>query len=78
MAEPDPILDIRPVPHPRRHIVIFGKYSELAPGGGFVLIADHDPLPLHSLFKAEHKDTFTWDYLEEGPDEWHIRIGRAQ
>ena len=27
-------------------------------------------------FDAEYKDQFTWDYLEEGPDVWRVRIGR--
>ncbi len=76
-TETDPVLDIRPVPHSQRHLVIFGKYLELAPGAGFVLLVDHDPKPLYYQFEAEHKDKFTWDYLEEGPQTWRIRIGRA-
>lgn len=76
-TEADPVLDIRPVPHAQRHIVIFGKYSELAPGAGFVLLVDHDPRPLYYQFEVEHKDKFTWDYLEQGPQTWRVRIGRA-
>ncbi|MEO9256435.1 MAG: DUF2249 domain-containing protein [Tepidiformaceae bacterium] len=76
-TETEPVLDIRPVPHSQRHLVIFGKYLELAPGAGFVLLVDHDPVPLRYQFQAEHKDNFTWDYLEEGPQTWRVRIGRA-
>jgi uncharacterized protein (DUF2249 family) len=76
-TETDPVFDIRPVPHTQRHLVIFGKYSELAPGAGFVLLVDHDPRPLYYQFEAQHGDQFTWDYLEEGPQTWRVRIGRA-
>jgi uncharacterized protein (DUF2249 family) len=46
-------------------------------GGGFVLVNDHDPKPLYYQFAAEHPDQFTWDYLEQGPEIWRVRIGRA-
>jgi uncharacterized protein (DUF2249 family) len=72
----DPILDVRAEPHARRHTLILGSYGELAPGTGFVLVNDHDPKPLYYQFEAEYKDKFTWDYLEEGPDVWRVRIGR--
>ena len=49
----------------------------LTPGQGFVLVNDHDPKPLYYQFEAEHTGQFTWDYLEEGPLTWRVRIGRA-
>ena len=72
----DPILDVRTDPHARRHTLILGSYSELAPGAGFVLVNDHDPKPLYYQFDAEYKGQFTWDYLEQGPQVWRVRIGR--
>jgi len=41
-------------------------------------VNDHDPRPLYYQFAAERAGTFTWDYLEKGPDLWRIRIGRAE
>jgi len=72
----DPILDVRTEPHARRHTLILGSYGELAPGAGFVLVNDHDPKPLYYQFDAEYKGDFTWDYLEQGPEVWRVRIGR--
>lgn len=69
-------LDVRNDPPARRHTMIFENYGTLVPGQGFILINDHDPKPLFYQFDAEHTGQFTWDYLEEGPEVWRVRIGR--
>ena len=76
MPTTDPQLDVRTEPPARRHELIFDTYDKLAPGEGFVLINDHDPKPLYYQLAAEHPDQFSWDYLEEGPEAWRVRIGR--
>ncbi len=72
----DPDLDVRSEPPARRHQLIFDNYHALEAGTGFVLVNDHDPKPLYYQFAAEHDGQFTWDYLEEGPQTWRVRIGR--
>lgn len=74
--EEEPDLDVRELAHFKRHDVIFTAYRALRPGRGFVLVNDHDPLPLRYQFEAEHAGRFTWDYLEAGPQVWRVRIGR--
>ncbi|MDN5929518.1 MAG: DUF2249 domain-containing protein [Pseudonocardia sp.] len=69
-------LDVREIPHGRRHPRIFGVYSRLEPGQSFVLVNNHDPKPLRREFQATYPDQFGWDYLEAGPDRWQVRIGR--
>lgn len=76
MPTTDPELDVRSEPPARRHELIFETYGALAAGDGFVLVNDHDPKPLRYQFEAEHADQFTWEYLEQGPDVWRVRIGR--
>ncbi|HET8979357.1 MAG TPA: DUF2249 domain-containing protein [Solirubrobacteraceae bacterium] len=76
MPTTDPQLDVRPQPPARRHELIFDTYDRLTPGEGFVLVNDHDPKPLYDQFAAEHTDRFSWDYLEQGPEVWQVRIGR--
>ncbi len=76
MAEQN--LDVRDEPPARRHELILSTYHELEPGTGFALINDHDPKPLYYQFAAEYPDQFTWDYLEEGPEVWRVRIGRPR
>lgn len=69
-------LDVRNEPPARRHQLIFETYDKLAPAEAFVLINDHDPKPLYYQFAAEHARAFSWNYLEEGPQTWRVRIGR--
>jgi uncharacterized protein (DUF2249 family) len=71
------IVDVRSIIPRERHPLIFNTFSSLEPGQGFVLVNDHDPKPLYYQFQAEHEGTFRWDYLEEGPDVWRVRIGRT-
>jgi uncharacterized protein (DUF2249 family) len=59
-----------------RHTLIFQSFEGLKPGEAFVLINDHDPKPLYYQFEAEHRNQFSWSYLEEGPEVWRVRIGR--
>jgi uncharacterized protein (DUF2249 family) len=73
----EPELDVRQVGHAQRHGLIFSAYQTLRPGAGFVLVNDHDPRPLRYQFEAQQAGEYTWDYLEAGPQEWRVRIGRA-
>jgi uncharacterized protein (DUF2249 family) len=73
----DPVVDVRAEPPARRREVILDTYARLAPGEGYVLVNDQDPKPLGYQFEAEHPGEFTWTYLEEGPEVWRVRIGRA-
>ncbi|HVE25431.1 MAG TPA: DUF2249 domain-containing protein [Sporichthya sp.] len=67
-------LDVRPLAKPDKHPTIFAAYSELAVGGSFVLVNDHDPKHLHDEFETEHPGSFGWDYLAREPRNWQIRI----
>ena len=57
-----------------RHPLIFRTFDELAKGDSFVLVNDHDPKPLYYSFLHEREGLFSWQYLEEGPDEWKVKI----
>lgn len=70
-------LDVRRVPPPQRHGLIFQMFDRLDPGTSFTLINDHDPRPLFYQFSAEHAGRFTWEYEEQGPAIWRVRIGKV-
>jgi uncharacterized protein (DUF2249 family) len=72
----DQVLDVRSEPPARRHELIFDTYHDLRSGEAFVLVNDHDPKPLWYQFEAEHTGAYSWDYLEQGPEVWRVRIGR--
>jgi uncharacterized protein (DUF2249 family) len=43
----------------------------------FIIINDHDPKPLRYQMAAMHgKESFSWDYIEEGPKVWKVHIGK--
>ncbi len=69
-------LDLRKVHPSQRHPLVFQTFESLAPGETFVLINDHDPKPLYYQFAFEREGQFTWEYLEEGPEVWRVRIGK--
>ena len=69
-------LDVRDLVPRLRHEQIFATFHNLKPGEAFVLVNDHDPKPLFYQFQAEYRSQFSWDYLEEGPEVWRVRIGR--
>lgn len=71
-------LDVRRLAAAKRHPLIFQTFEALEPGEAFVLINDHDPKPLYYQFKAEREGRFSWDYLEQGPEVWRVRIGRIR
>ena len=71
------ILDVRTLVPAERHHRIFATYEALASGAKFELVNDHDPKPLYYQFAAEQADRFSWDYLEQGPEVWRVRIGRT-
>ena len=57
-----------------KHQTIFARFDELKSGECFILHNDHDPKPLHYQLMAQRGDIFTWEYLENGPDWWKIKI----
>jgi uncharacterized protein (DUF2249 family) len=70
------ILDVRTMAPRDRHTRIFADFAQLAPGEAFTLVNDHDPKPLYYQFNFEHPGEVDWQYLEEGPELWRVRIGK--
>jgi uncharacterized protein (DUF2249 family) len=78
MTEPtNTVIDVRQIVPRERHPLIFNTFHNLKPGQDFTLVNDHDPKPLYYQFQAEYGGSFGWDYLEQGPDVWRVRISRT-
>lgn len=69
-------VDVRTIPPRERHPLIFSTFADLAPGEAMLLVNDHDPKPLYYQFQAELAEGFGWDYLEQGPEVWQVRIAK--
>jgi regulator of cell morphogenesis and NO signaling len=57
-----------------KHPSVFSKFDALQEGESFLLVNDHDPIPLYYEMKAERGDVFEWIKIESGPDTWKVRI----
>jgi uncharacterized protein (DUF2249 family) len=71
-------LDVRTIPPRDRHPLIFDTFDNLQPGEAFELVNDHAPKPLYYQFLHERADLFAWEYVEEGPEIWRVRITRTE
>ncbi|MTI94598.1 MAG: DUF2249 domain-containing protein [Firmicutes bacterium] len=67
-------VDVRSLAPAQRHSTIMERFHSLKPGQAMELINDHEPKPLYYQFQAEYPDTFDWEYLEEGPEDWRVKI----
>jgi uncharacterized protein (DUF2249 family)/iron-sulfur cluster repair protein YtfE (RIC family) len=72
-----PELDARTIPHAIRHATVFGALDTLAEGGGLVLVAPHDPLPLLAQIQRRCPDAFAVSYLQRGPEAWRLLLKRT-
>ncbi|WP_227425354.1 DUF2249 domain-containing protein [Pengzhenrongella sicca] len=76
MPTTDRLIDVRTEIPRVRHALIFDTFAGLPTGTAFVLVNDHDPKPLGYQLAAENPGEYSWEYLEEGPEVWRVRIGR--
>lgn len=70
------ILNVSVIEPRFKHPTIFLKFDSLLPGESFIIHNDHDPKPLYYQLIAERGQIFTWDYLENGPEIWKVKIAR--
>ena len=79
MSEKIVTLDVRVIPHSERSPKkILDVWNKLEPGETLQLINDHDPTTLYNLFNGEFKDTFAWEYGEQGPVDWIVNIKKLK
>ncbi len=71
-------LDLRPLPPWERHERIFAFWEGLKVGETLRIINDHDPRPLHYQFMVEYADQYVWEYEQQGPQDWVVRIRKTR
>lgn len=77
-ATADVVFDVRPIPGRTKHAQIFQRWFNLPVGQYFVLLNDHDPVPLRYQFEAEFPGSFSWEYIERGPEEFRVKITKLK
>jgi uncharacterized protein (DUF2249 family) len=71
------VMDVRPIPCSIKHGLILRTWHGLPVGEYFILLNDHDPVPLRYQFEAEFGGAFTWEYLERGPTDFRVKISKV-
>jgi uncharacterized protein (DUF2249 family) len=67
-------LDVRDMVPKERHPRIFEIIDNLEQGQTLRLINDHDPKPLYYQLMVERPNQLGWEYLEDGPEVWQVRM----
>lgn len=75
---PDRVMDVRPIPCSIKHGLIVRTWLDLPVGAHFILLNDHDPVPLYYQFSAQWPEAFTWEHLAKGPDECRVKITKLK
>jgi regulator of cell morphogenesis and NO signaling len=68
------ILNVTLLEPRQKHPTIFVRFDELEEGESLTIHNDHDPKPLYYQLLGERGNIFTWEYLEQGPEWWKVKI----
>ena len=70
------ILNVTLLEPRQKHPTIFNRFDELHAGESLTIHNDHDPKPLYYQLLGERGNVFTWEYLEQGPEWWKVKIAK--
>lgn len=70
-------IDVTVLRSEMKHRIIFEKIDELQGGESIIISNDHDPKPLYYELVNERGLVFEWEYLEQGPLIWQVKITKA-
>ena len=74
----DKVMDVRSIPCSVKHGLIIQTWIQLPVGDHFILLNDHDPVPLRYQFAAQWPETFTWEHLVNTPGEARVKITKLK
>lgn len=74
--EGEPIVDVPSLEPRLKHPTIFEVFDSLQAGESMIIHNDHDPKPVYYQLQGERGDIFTWDYIQQGPEFWDIRVAK--
>jgi regulator of cell morphogenesis and NO signaling len=69
-------IDVTVIEPRLKHATIFQRFDALEAGEAFIIFNDHDPTPLYYQLLGERGDIFTWNYLQDGPEHWQVKIAK--
>ena len=72
------ILNVTELEPREKHPTIFARFDELQPGESLTIHNDHDPKPLYYQLLGQRGNIFDWEYLEQGPLWFKIKISKRK
>ncbi len=76
LFEQENVLNVTLLEPRLKHPTIFVRFDELDQGETLTIHNDHDPKPLYYQLLGERGNIFNWEYLEEGPELWRVKISK--
>ncbi len=72
-------VDVRAVEPKHRLELILGAWSSLRQGDELFLTVDHDPKCMYYTLAADYgQDSFSFEYLVNGPIDWEVKVRRLK
>ena len=68
------VIKVTEYPPQLKHKTIFETYASLRASESMLIVNDHDPLPLRFQLESMHKGNYEWDYIEQGPTTFQVKI----
>ena len=69
-------IDVRAIAPHERHAQLFDRFDGLLPGEAFVIVNDHNPVPLRRQLEGRSPGEVQWTCLQDGPALWRVQIGK--
>ena len=76
LLEQENVLNVTKIEPRPKHPTIFIRFDELEPGESLTIHNDHDLKPLYYQLLGERGNIFEWEYLEQGPQLWKVKISK--
>lgn len=70
------IINVQELEPRLRHQTIFDVFNALAEGEHLIIHNNHDPMPVYYQLMNLRGNIFSWEYLQQGPQWWDIRVSR--
>ena len=68
------VIKVTEYPPHLKHKTIFETYASLQPSESMLIVNDHDPIPLRFQLESTHEGKFDWEYIEQGPITFQVKI----
>lgn len=70
------LIDVTRIAPRERHGILLGTFEAMKSGESFTISNDHNPKPLYYEMVGQWGDAVIWEYLEDGPETWKVKISK--